>query len=125
MSSSTRAQLVEELLNAPDLEKLLRDSYCNYVIQTALDYSDPRTRRRLVEKIRPILPAIRTTPYGRRIQSKLSHETSRVLEVSPHGHPQLSSLRNPGYGLLNSHTPMHMQYPPAFGPEYNAFQYLA
>ena len=63
--------LVEEMLNAKELEKLLRDPYANYVVQTALEYAEPITRSRLVEAIRPILPSVRSTPYGRRIQNKI------------------------------------------------------
>lgn len=68
--------LIEELVDSPNLDKLLRDSYANYVIQTALDYAEAGTRQRLVDNIRPIIPSIRSTPYGRRIQSKLSSTTS-------------------------------------------------
>ncbi|KAI4206974.1 MAG: hypothetical protein LQ346_000806 [Caloplaca aetnensis] len=63
--------MIEEMLNANELEKMLRDSFANYVVQTALDYADPETKIRLIEAIRPILPSIRQTPYGRRIQSKI------------------------------------------------------
>lgn len=71
---NTRRLLVEELLNRARLEKLLRDSFANYVVQTALDYSEPVQRAQLVECIRPILPMIRNTPYGKRIQSKLHRD---------------------------------------------------
>ncbi|GHJ83619.1 hypothetical protein NliqN6_0021 [Naganishia liquefaciens] len=69
-----RKILVGELLNRSRLEKLLRDSFANYVVQTALDYAEPSQRMLLVECIRPILPMIRNTPYGKRIQSKLQRE---------------------------------------------------
>ena len=39
-----RKNLVGEVLNRSRLEKLLRDSYGNYVIQTILDYCDPAQR---------------------------------------------------------------------------------
>jgi hypothetical protein len=68
---SVTALMISEMLNSNELEKMLRDSYANYVVQTALDYADPETRGKLVEAIRPILPSIRQTPYGRRIQSKI------------------------------------------------------
>lgn len=71
---STRKMLIEELLNRTRLEKLLRDSFGNYCVQTALDYAEPNQRALLVEGIRPILPLIRNTPYGKRIQSKLQRE---------------------------------------------------
>ncbi|KIY64396.1 ARM repeat-containing protein [Cylindrobasidium torrendii FP15055 ss-10] len=70
----TRKLLIEELLNRTRLEKLLRDSYGNYCVQTALDYADPVQRAALVEGIRPVLPLIRNTPYGKRIQNKLQRE---------------------------------------------------
>ncbi|KAI4161670.1 MAG: hypothetical protein LQ342_004678 [Letrouitia transgressa] len=63
--------MIEEMLNANELEKMLRDAFANYVVQTALDYADPEMKSRLIETIRPILPAIRQTPYGRRIQGKI------------------------------------------------------
>lgn len=63
--------MIEEMLNAKELEKMLRDSYANYVVQTAMDYADADTKSRLVEAIRPLLPAVRQTPHGRRIQSKI------------------------------------------------------
>ena len=69
--SNTSRIMIEEMLNANELEKMLRDSFANYVVQTALDYADTDTKNRLIEAIRPILPSIRQTPYGRRIQSKI------------------------------------------------------
>ena len=40
----TRRRLMEEMLNKSKLERLLRDSYANYVVQTALDYAEPAQR---------------------------------------------------------------------------------
>lgn len=39
-----RRGLVEEVLDRSKLEKLLRDSYGNYVIQTILDYCEMKQR---------------------------------------------------------------------------------
>lgn len=63
--------MIEEMLNSNELEKMLRDSYANYVVQTAMDYGDPEVKARLIEAIRPLLAAVRQTPHGRRIQSKM------------------------------------------------------
>ncbi|EAU92953.2 pumilio-family RNA binding protein [Coprinopsis cinerea okayama7 len=73
---NTRKLVIEELLNRTRLEKLLRDSYGNYCVQTALDYAEPGQRALLVEGIRPVLPLIRNTPYGKRIQNKLQRITN-------------------------------------------------
>lgn len=36
----TRRHLIEEMVNRPQLEKMLKDSYANYVVQTALDFAE-------------------------------------------------------------------------------------
>ncbi|CAG8471383.1 16677_t:CDS:10 [Funneliformis caledonium] len=89
----TRKFLIDEMLNKNRLDKLLRDSYANYVVQTALDYADPLQRASLVDCIRPLLPAIRNTPYGKRIQGKLHRE---VMQLN-----SLNMLRIPLHGLGN------------------------
>ncbi|PSN68391.1 ARM repeat-containing protein [Corynespora cassiicola Philippines] len=89
---TTKAVMIEELLNVEELEKLMRDSYGNYVIQTALEFAPPDLCVHLIEAMRPILPQIRQTPYGRRIQSKVQERESRLAaytgrtsgHVSPH-----------------------------------------
>lgn len=74
---SLRQQLVSELIESAGLEALLRDSFANYVVQTCLDYAEPTQRAQLVECIRPILPSIRNTPYGKRIQTKLQRDDTQ------------------------------------------------
>jgi hypothetical protein len=94
----TRRALIDEIMNPADLEKLLRDSYANYVVQTAMDYADPETKIRLIDNIRPILQSIRHTPYGRRISSKIQEYDNQL-----NGMP--GSISPPGVlspGQLNS-----------------------
>ncbi|KAJ5676112.1 hypothetical protein N7462_009009 [Penicillium macrosclerotiorum] len=66
-----RRELIDEILSGNELEKMLRDSFANYVVQTAMDFADQETRQRIVDAIRPILPSIRQTPHGRRIAGKM------------------------------------------------------
>ncbi|KAJ5167722.1 Armadillo-like helical [Penicillium canariense] len=66
-----RRDMIDEILSGNELEKMLRDSFANYVVQTAMDFADQETRTRIVESIRPILPSIRQTPHGRRIAGKI------------------------------------------------------
>ena len=74
-----RNMLIDEMLTtATELERLLRDSYANYVVQTAIDYATGAMKQRLIDAIRPILPSIRGTPYGRRIQAKIQGLDSRA-----------------------------------------------
>lgn len=69
--ADTKRRMIEEMLIGSELEKMLRDAFANYVVQTALDFADPQTKVRLVDAIRPILPLIKHTPHGRRIASKI------------------------------------------------------
>ncbi|GAO14629.1 hypothetical protein UVI_02009190 [Ustilaginoidea virens] len=80
--AQSKDMIVEELLAPQEMERLLRDSFANYVIQTALEFATPHQKYRLVEGIRPILPQIRTTPYGRRIQAKVSAYDNRGSAAS-------------------------------------------
>ena|ERR1700722_20001123 len=109
--------LIEELLNRTRLEKLLRDSYGNYCVQvseiglgttmffvqpaqTALDYAEPGQRALLVEGIRPVLPLIRNTPYGKRIQNKLQREQ---MDHFTGYHSQALVLNNQSMGHGHGH----------------------
>ncbi|KAH0838661.1 ARM repeat-containing protein [Lanmaoa asiatica] len=101
---STRKMLIEELLNRSRLEKLLRDSYGNYCVQTALDYAEPTQRALLVEGIRPVLPLIRNTPYGKRIQNKLQREQVDNYNGGYHG-PQMMNMNLNNQALGLAHPP--------------------
>ncbi|KAH8820489.1 armadillo-type protein [Xylogone sp. PMI_703] len=83
----SKDMIVEEMLQPRELDSLLRDSFANYVIQTALDYANAPMKARLIEAIRPHLPAIRTTPYGRRIQAKIQGSEGRSSNSSGQATP--------------------------------------
>ncbi|KAF2274169.1 ARM repeat-containing protein [Westerdykella ornata] len=82
---NTKRIMIEELMQEEELEKLMRDSYGNYVIQTALEFAPPDQSLRMIECMRPLLPAIRQTPYGRRIQSKVQERESRLSSYTGRG----------------------------------------
>ncbi|KAJ2720030.1 hypothetical protein GGI07_004868 [Coemansia sp. Benny D115] len=73
-SAETRKMLIAPLLQREKLEMLMRDSYGNYVVQTALDFADQNQRMDIIEAILPLLPLIRQTPYGKRIYIKLQRD---------------------------------------------------
>ena len=74
----SKALMIEELLDVEQLEQLMRDSYGNYVIQTALEFAPAELCMHLIEAMRPLLPSIRQTPYGRRIMSKVQEREGRL-----------------------------------------------
>lgn len=71
-SGESKDQIVLELLESGEMERLIRDAYANYVVQTALEHATMYMKQQIVETIRPILPAVRQTPYGRKIQAKVN-----------------------------------------------------
>ncbi|KAI0453215.1 ARM repeat-containing protein [Xylaria acuta] len=75
-SEEAKDRMVSELLVPGEMERLLKDSFGNYVVQTALEHSSVHMKHQLVEAIRPMLPGIRGTPYGRRLGAKIQqHDT--------------------------------------------------
>ncbi|KAI0843347.1 ARM repeat-containing protein [Hypoxylon sp. FL0890] len=76
-NDQSKDMMVNELLAPGELERLLRDNFGNYVVQTALDHCTYHMKVPLVEAIRPIVPHVRTTPYGRRLQAKIQQHDSR------------------------------------------------
>jgi len=70
----TRSWMIAELTESDQLKNLIQDPFGNYVIQTAMNVADPHQHGKLVEEIKPYLPALRNTPYGKRIQNKVLKE---------------------------------------------------
>ncbi len=67
--------MITEILSENNLIAMLQDPFANYVVQTALSVSDAQQHIELVEAIKPYLNQLRNTPYGKRIQSKISKES--------------------------------------------------
>lgn len=96
-NEETRRLLIQEIVPQSELEKLLRDSFANYVVQTAFDYADEEHKAALAESLRPILPSIRHTPYGRRLQSKVQDFDGRTSGFSSGVMtPEEKSVTSPG-----------------------------
>ena len=110
--------MIEEMLQGDEVEKMCKDQYANYVIQTALDYSDQEIKLALVEAIRPLLPSLRGHQCGRRIQQKImgssgSHSggMNTPTDSAPLSFRRNAPVRlNPPKGPLNG-------FPAVMGPE--------
>lgn len=68
----SKARIIRELMSSARLAQLLQDPFANYVVQSALMVSKGALHFGLVEAIRPHLPALRSSPYGKRILSRTS-----------------------------------------------------
>lgn len=70
-SDDYKDMIVNSLLASGKINDLVRDQFGNYVIQTSLDHATVPMKRQLIDAIRPILPSVRNTPFGRKIQHKI------------------------------------------------------
>ncbi|CAK7339071.1 unnamed protein product [Dovyalis caffra] len=64
-----RARIIRELINNAHLDQVMQDPFGNYVIQAALEQSKGAPHAALVEAIRPYVPTLRTSPYGKKVLS--------------------------------------------------------
>ena len=62
-----RNAVVVEIMHSPLLDRLLMDPYGNYVVQSSLCVTHGTLRNELVERIKPHLPLIKNSPFGKRI----------------------------------------------------------
>eukprot|EP00756_Hemistasia_phaeocysticola_P051136 Hpha_TRINITY_DN26319_c0_g1::TRINITY_DN26319_c0_g1_i1::g.9319::m.9319 len=66
-----RDVLVREIVEPTRLAALLQDQYANYVVQTALAYSNAQQFQLMSREIGPLMNLIRNTPHGKRIETRL------------------------------------------------------
>ncbi|KAL7624337.1 hypothetical protein AAE478_005899 [Parahypoxylon ruwenzoriense] len=81
-TDESKDMMASELIAPGEMESLLGDPFGNYVVQTALEHSTYHMKLRIVDVIRPILPSIRGTPYGRRLQAKIQQHDTRKVNAS-------------------------------------------
>ncbi|KAL6203897.1 hypothetical protein ACLB2K_021167 [Fragaria x ananassa] len=64
-----RTRIIQELIENMRLDQIMQDPYGNYVIQAALSQSKGSLHSKLVEAIKPHVPVLRSSPYGKQILS--------------------------------------------------------
>jgi len=66
-----RLVIAELMADADTTKRLIFDSFGNYPVQRALLVAESPQLEQLCEAIRPHLPALKASPYGKRIHSKI------------------------------------------------------
>lgn len=80
----TRRLLIDELISdEATMRRLLHDPYGNYVIQRVLQVAEGSQLDRICEAIRPHLPSLKQSPYGKRIQAKIMKRMPRAIANLP------------------------------------------
>ncbi|TKY71456.1 putative pumilio-like 7 [Spatholobus suberectus] len=69
-NDENRSRVLHELLSAPHFEQLLHDPHANYVVQSALRYSEGHVHNLLVEAIESYKTISRNSPYSKKIFSQ-------------------------------------------------------
>ncbi|KAJ7955442.1 Pumilio-like 12 [Quillaja saponaria] len=67
-----RTRIVKEFIDDPRLDQIMQDPYGNYVIQAAVDQSKGTLVGALMNAIRPHIPVLRTSPYGKKVLYSIS-----------------------------------------------------
>eukprot|EP00299_Pterocystis_sp_00344_P016482 c8271_g1_i2.p1 GENE.c8271_g1_i2~~c8271_g1_i2.p1 ORF type:complete len:435 (-),score=59.09 c8271_g1_i2:152-1456(-) len=117
-------QFLIEIANDSSVPVLLNDPYGNYVMQRALAVADDQMFELLCDRIRPHIPSLRSTPYGKRIHNKLLKKFPILGQSSPSQGPEMhhhhhhhmrhmSPMHGNGYGQDTSPT-----YSPHFMPHH-------
>jgi len=70
-----QARMVQQLATPDHILSLLQDPFANYVVQRALAVAVTPHLEALVDVIRPHLPSLKNTSYGRRIQNRILKKT--------------------------------------------------
>ncbi|TPX50553.1 hypothetical protein SeLEV6574_g00860 [Synchytrium endobioticum] len=73
--AEAREAMIAEILYPEKLEHLVSHPIGNYCVQTALDFAEMKQRHQLFELLQPLLPSLRNSTCGKRIQSKLLKST--------------------------------------------------
>jgi hypothetical protein len=83
--ADTRQALIDALIAQRDaLAQLAQDSFGNYVLQTAISLCSEPQRRAIAEQLAPVMPSLRKTAFGKRIQHKLSAPPDSGNDEQPH-----------------------------------------
>ncbi|XP_026425912.1 pumilio homolog 2-like [Papaver somniferum] len=69
-----RTRIIKELISNSSLDQILLHPYGNYVIQAALNSSKGALHAALVEVIDPHVPALKTSPFGKKVLSCYSRK---------------------------------------------------
>lgn len=75
-----RSRLIDEVCGTPNaMFDMMKDQFANYVIQKMLDVADYDEKKRLLNKMRPHINALKKYTYGKHIIAKLEKQMSRMI----------------------------------------------
>lgn len=97
-ASDVRQLIIDELTDPQVLPKLLTDSFANYVIQTALSTPNDQQHNQLREAIAPHQALLKNSPYGVKIEAKLTKRHREIIRK------QNAGKKGSSFGKSNSNS---------------------
>ena len=72
--------LINDIIKNNQIKDIIKDQYGNYVIQKAMSISDTETLNKIIEQIKPIIPELMLSNFGKKVVNKLMQQYSVVFQ---------------------------------------------
>jgi hypothetical protein len=106
-----RDLLISEMVRPGAMAEMLDDNFANYVVQTALDYSEGEQREQLLKELVPLLNTIKSRSWYKRIMTKIGMGMSTISQFEPPRHiPSRQFVENRVPRMASQRPLTHMVY---------------
>eukprot|EP00158_Paraphelidium_tribonemae_P005416 Partr_v1_DN27322_c0_g1_i2_m46417 putative Rna-binding protein len=85
-----RHSLISELVVPSVMDRLVRDPFGNYVVQTALEYADPLQQVEIILLLAPLVDQIKHSPNGKRLLGKLTQYQHEIVQDQKYDEPRFN-----------------------------------
>ena len=66
--------LINDMIKNNQITDIIKDQYGNYVIQKAMSISEQETLNKIIEQIKPIIPELLLSSYGKKVINRISQQ---------------------------------------------------
>ena len=73
--------IINDIIKNNQIKDMILDQFGNYVIQKAMSISDQETLNKIIEQIKPIVPELLLSNFGKKIINKLMHQYNIVFQT--------------------------------------------
>ena len=73
--------IINDIIKNNQIKYMILDQFGNYVIQKAMSISDQETLNKIIEQIKPIVPELLLSNFGKKIINKLMHQYNIVFQT--------------------------------------------
>ena len=73
--------IIDDIIKNNQIKDMITDQFGNYVIQKAMNISDQETLNKIIEQIKPIIPELLLSNFGKKIINKLMNQYNIVFQT--------------------------------------------